>query len=88
MATWITETGSSKLMAGNRPAELYRVVEAARRGDVERVYWYSVEDVDWTAQREINLDWGPDPHDYATGLTPDVAVVVAKLTRALAAARA
>ena len=56
MGTWITETGGSKLMPASRPAELLRVVEAARRAGVERVYWYSVEDVDWRAQREINLD--------------------------------
>jgi len=82
MGTWITETGGSKLMPASRPAELLRVVEAARRAGVERVYWYSVEDVDWRAQREINLDWGRDPHDYETGLTPDVAVALAKLARA------
>jgi CDP-paratose 2-epimerase len=80
-STWITETGSSKLTGGDRAAELRGVVEAARRGGVERVYWYSVEDVDWTAQREINLDWGRDPHDYATGLTPDLAAAIAKLVR-------
>jgi CDP-paratose 2-epimerase len=72
MATWITETGCSRLSNGSRCAELHAVVEAAERGGVERVYWYSVEDVAWTAQREINLDWGRDPHDYATGLTPDL----------------
>jgi CDP-paratose 2-epimerase len=88
LATWITETGCSKLMSANRAAELARVVEAATRGGVERVYWYSVEDVDWLAQREINLDWGPDPHDYATGLTPDLALAVARLNRTLEAARA
>jgi CDP-paratose 2-epimerase len=81
-STWITETGSSKLMPANRATEVYRVVDAARRGGIERVYWYSVEDVDWLAQREINLDWGRDPHDYATGLTPDVAVAIAKVARA------
>jgi CDP-paratose 2-epimerase len=88
MATWVTETGSSKLMSANRARELYSVVEAARRRGIGRVYWYSVEDVDWLAQREINLDWGRDPHDYATGLTPDVAVAIAKLTRSHEAARA
>jgi CDP-paratose 2-epimerase len=81
-STWITETGSSRLMPANRATEVYRVVDAARRGGIERVYWYSVEDVDWLAQREINLDWGRDPHDYATGLTPDVAVAIAKVARA------
>ena len=86
-ATWITETGSSKLMPANRAGEVRAVVDAARRGGVERVYWYSVEDVDWLAQREINLDWGPDPHDYATGLTPDVAVAIAKLARPATRAR-
>ena len=72
MATWITETGSSRLSPSSRVAELRAVAEAARRGGVERVYWYSVEDVTWTAQREINLPWGRDDHDYATGLTPDL----------------
>lgn len=72
LATWITETGSSRLMGGDRVAELRSVVSAAERGGVERVYWYSVEDVTWTAQREINLDWGRDPHDYATGLSRDL----------------
>jgi CDP-paratose 2-epimerase len=70
--TWITETGSSRLMRGDRVAELRSVVEAARRNGVQRVYWYSVEDVSWKAQREINLPWEPDPHDYATGLSRDL----------------
>ncbi|MDQ3777695.1 MAG: hypothetical protein M3310_02335 [Actinomycetota bacterium] len=70
--TWITETGSSRLMNGDRVAELRAVVSAARRNGIQRVYWYSVEDVTWKAQREINLPWDLDPHDYATGLTPDV----------------
>jgi CDP-paratose 2-epimerase len=72
MRTWITETGSSRLMPTPRTAELRRVVAAAARRRIERVYWYSVEDVSWRAQREINVDWGADPHDYATGLTPDL----------------
>jgi CDP-paratose 2-epimerase len=72
MATWVTETGSSRLMAASRVDELRNVVAAARAHEVPRVYWYSVEDVGWTAQREINLPWGRDPHDYATGLTPDL----------------
>ena len=72
-STWITETGSSRLMQADRASELLAVVVAARAAGIERVYWYSVEDVEWTAQREINLPtWGPDPHDYATGLSPDV----------------
>ena len=71
--TWITETGSSRLMQSDRVVELLRVAAAARAGSVERVYWYSVEDVAWMAQREINLPtWGADPHDYATGLSPDL----------------
>jgi CDP-paratose 2-epimerase len=78
-ATWITETGSSRLMPANRVEELLRVVAAAERGRIDRVYWYSVEDVDWTAQREINLDWGRDPHDYATGLTPDLERAISTL---------
>ena len=69
---WITETGSSRLMAGDRVAELRSVVSAATRGGIERVYWYSVEDVTWKAQREINLPWEADPHDYATGLSADL----------------
>jgi CDP-paratose 2-epimerase len=72
METWITETGSSRLMNGSRVAELREVVAAAEAGGIERVYWYSVEDVTWKAQREINLPWDIDPHDYATGLTPDL----------------
>jgi CDP-paratose 2-epimerase len=72
LATWITEAGSSRLMPRNRVDELRAVVAAARGGGIERVYWYSVEDVTWKAQREINLDWGRDPHDYATGLSPDL----------------
>ena len=81
-ATWVTEVGSSRLMPSDRVAELHAVVDAAREEAVERVYWYSVEDVDWTAQREINLDWGRDPHDYATGLTPDLEREIARLARA------
>ena len=86
MRTWITETGSSRRMAADRARELERVVAAAARGGVDRVYWYSVEDVTWKAQREINLAWGRDSHDYATGLTCDVEhairrVVAARETR-------
>jgi CDP-paratose 2-epimerase len=81
LATWITEAGSSRLMPADRVAELEGLVEAARSGGIERVYWYSVEDVTWTAQREINLDWGADPHDYATGLTPDVEAAISRLVR-------
>jgi CDP-paratose 2-epimerase len=81
-ATWVTETGSSRLMPASRCAELRTVLEAARAGGIERVYWYSVEDVDWVAQREVNLDWGRDPHDYATGLTPDLEREIAELLRA------
>jgi CDP-paratose 2-epimerase len=81
MRMWITETGCSRLMPTSRPAELRKVAEAARTGGAERVYWYSVEDVDWTAQREINLDWGCDPHDYATGLTPDLEREIRRLVR-------
>jgi CDP-paratose 2-epimerase len=72
LRTWITETGSSRLMAGSRVRELRAVADAARRRGVERVYWYSVEDVTWRALREINLPWARDLHDYATGLTPDL----------------
>lgn len=79
-ATWITETGSSRLMPGDRVGELRRVLAAAERGGIERVYWFSVEDVDWVALREINLDWGRDPHDYATGLTPDLAREIRSIT--------
>jgi CDP-paratose 2-epimerase len=86
LATWITEAGSSRLMPADRVAELEAVVAAARAGGVERVYWYSVEDVTWTAQREINLDWGRDPHDYATGLTPDVERAIGRLAAGAAAA--
>jgi CDP-paratose 2-epimerase len=81
-ATWVTETGSSRLMPASRCAELRTVLEAARAGGIERVYWYSVEDVDWRAQREINLDWGADPHDYATGLTPDLEREIERMVRA------
>ena len=77
--TWITECGCSRLMPVSRSAELQAVVEAAGAAGVDRVYWYSVEDVDWTAQREINLDWGRDPHDYATGLTPDLELEISRL---------
>ena len=80
-STWITEVGSSRLMPANRVEELHAVVDAAREEAIERVYWYSVEDVDWVAQREINLDWGPDPHDYATGLTPELEREIARLVR-------
>jgi CDP-paratose 2-epimerase len=77
--TWITETGSSRLMPANRVRELRSVVAAADEGGVDRVYWFSVEDVDWLALREINLDWGRDPHDYATGLTPDLEREISRL---------
>ena len=79
MKTWITEAGSSRLMPADRVQELDALVAAARAGGIERVYWYSVEDVTWTAQREINLDWGRDPHDYATGLTPDVERAISRI---------
>ena len=79
LATWITETGSSRLMPACRVEELQAVLAAAVRGGIERVYWYSVEDVVWTAQREINLDWGPDPHDYATGLSPDLEAEIRRI---------
>jgi CDP-paratose 2-epimerase len=82
--TWITESGSSRLMPASRGAELHAVVDAARAAAVERVYWYSVEDVTWTAQREINLDWGRDPHDYATGLTCDLEGEISRILRAAA----
>jgi CDP-paratose 2-epimerase len=82
LATWITETGSSRLMPANRCEELGAVVAAAERGGIERVYWYSVEDVTWTAQREINLDWGRDEHDYATGLDPRLERELARLAAA------
>jgi CDP-paratose 2-epimerase len=82
--TWITEAGSSRLIPHDRAAELREALEAAAAGGIERVYWYSVEDVTWRAQREINLDWGRDPHDYATGLTPDVE---REIRRVAAAAR-
>ena len=72
LKTWITETGCSRLSDASRPAELRSVMAAAQRGGIERVYWYSVEDVTWRALRELNVDWGPDPHDYATGLSPDL----------------
>jgi CDP-paratose 2-epimerase len=80
--TWITETGSSRLMPSSRVEELNRVLDAAARGGIERVYWYSVEDVTWLAQREINLGWARDPHDYATGLTPDLERAIRGLARA------
>ena len=83
-ATWITETGCSRLMPASRTAELRAVVDAACAGGVERVYWYSAEDVTWTAQRELNLDWGRDPHDYVTGLTPDLETEIIRLSRAAA----
>lgn len=79
--TWITETGSSRLMRGDRVAELRAVVAAARTGGIERVYWYSVEDVDWKAQREVNLAWEADPHDYATGLCPELEREIRTLVR-------
>jgi CDP-paratose 2-epimerase len=79
LETWITETGSSRLMPANRCRELRAVVAAANRGGIERVYWYSVEDVNWTSLREINLDWGRDEHDYATGLSPDLEREIARL---------
>jgi CDP-paratose 2-epimerase len=82
MGTWITEAGSSRLMPADRVGELHAVVDAARAGGIDRVYWYSVEDVTWTAQREINLDWGRDPHDYATGLTPDVERAISRIAAA------
>jgi CDP-paratose 2-epimerase len=72
MQAWITETGCSRLMPGGRVRELREVLATAQAGGIERVYWYSVEDVTWKAQREINLPWARDPHDYATGLTPDL----------------
>ena len=53
LATWITEVGSSRLMPADRVQELRNVLAAARSGGIERVYWYSVEDVTWQAQREI-----------------------------------
>ena len=81
MATWITETGSSRLMESDRVVELLRAVAAARSGVIERVYWYSIEDVAWQAQREINLPWGADLHDYATGLTPDLERTIRRLVR-------
>lgn len=80
-ATWITESGCSRLMPVCLATELRAVVEAAQAGGVERVYWYSVEDVTWTAQREINLEWDPDPHDYATGLTPDLELEISRIVR-------
>jgi hypothetical protein len=61
--------------------EFRAVLAAAAGGGIERVYWYSVEDVDWKAQREINLPWGPDPHDYATGLTPDLEREIQRVMR-------
>jgi CDP-paratose 2-epimerase len=82
LETWITEAGSSRLMPADRVRELRALLTAARAGGVERVYWYSVEDVTWTAQREINLDWGRDPHDYATGLTPDLEREIARAAAA------
>ena len=82
MRTWITETGSSRLMESDRVLELLRAVTAASTGGVERLYWYSVEDVAWMAQREINLPhWGPDEHDYHTGLTPDLERTLRRLVR-------
>lgn len=83
MRTWITETGSSRLMESDRVLELLRAVGAAASGGIDRLYWYSVEDVRWTAQREINLPhWGADAHDYHTGLTPDLERALARLARA------
>ena len=66
-------------MPHDRVKELRAVLAAATAGGIERVYWYSVEDVTWTAQREINLDWGRDPHDYATGLSPDLEQEIRRL---------
>ena len=85
--TWITEVGSSRLMPADRVAELHAVVEAAEAGGVDRVYWYSVEDVTWKAQREINLPWALDPHDYATGLSPDVEAAIRALSASAATRR-
>ena len=82
LKTWITETGSSRLMSADRSHELRAVVSAATRGGIERVYWYSVEDVTWTAQREINLSWGRDDHDYATGLDPILEREIARIAAA------
>ena len=82
LKTWITETGSSRLMPACRASELRQVVAAARAGGIERVYWYSVEDVTWQAQREINLPWEQDPHDYATGLCADLEDEIRKTTAA------
>lgn len=87
MRTWITETGSSRRMPADRARELERVLAAAARGGIERVYWYSVEDVTWKAQREINLDSGRDPHDYATGLTTDVELAIRRLVATPAPSR-
>jgi len=80
--TWITETGCSRLSASSRGHELRAVLAAARSGGIERVYWFSVEDVTWRALREINVDWGADPHDYATGLTPDLEREIRSVTAA------
>jgi CDP-paratose 2-epimerase len=82
-STWITEVGSSRLMPTSRAQELRSALAAARAGGIERVYWYSVEDVTWTAQREINLEWGTDPHDYATGLSPDLEEEISRIAAPL-----
>lgn len=84
--TWVTEAGSSRLMPASRLRELRTLVASAKAAAVPRVYWYSVEDVTWTAQREINLDWGRDPHDYATGLTAELEEEIARISGAAAAA--
>ena len=84
--TWVTEAGSSRLMPACRLRELRTLAAAAQAAEIARVYWYSVEDVTWTAQREINLDWGRDPHDYATGLTPDLEEEIARIAAAAASA--
>jgi CDP-paratose 2-epimerase len=86
LRVWVTETGSSRLMPGSRVQELRAALAAARRGGIGRVYWYSVEDVTWLAQREINLDWGRDPHDYATGLSPDLEEEIRRIVLADVAA--
>ena len=81
LSTWITETGMSRLTSSSQARELGSVAAAAARGGIGRVYWYSVEDVTWRALREINLPWGKDPHDYATGLTPELERLLATFAR-------